>query len=159
MSTPIGGPIGYSPRNVDIDAINRTGATLAIGDVLQLDLAQSDGDVSNNTQGDENSGLANLILPAAATAGRLLVVALATTANDGKGKFRLKGRCKCNVLNSDTGTIGGGMTVTTAGLFDATIVAGEVVWGFFLEVTGALDTELNLDCIFDGENGFGIRHA
>jgi len=59
-------PNGFEPESSDCRATNRTGAALARGQLVQFDLANTDGDVSNNTIGDANGGFANVISPQAA---------------------------------------------------------------------------------------------
>ena len=57
-------PNGFHPDNPPpvCRAINRTGSATAQGQLVQFDMAQSDGDVTNATPGSENSCWANFIL-------------------------------------------------------------------------------------------------
>ena len=76
-------------------ATNRTGATLAIGNVCSFDLTGSDGDVDAYAT-TPNDPFANIIMPATAhLEGWLFCLALEATANDKQGKFLVRGIGLC----------------------------------------------------------------
>lgn len=76
------------------------------GEVGMLDLANSDGDVSNNNPGELASGFSNVVSPTsgANTTAAIHVVALEDIAQDARGKFAVHG-----IVQALCGTASGNM--------------------------------------------------
>jgi hypothetical protein len=151
--SPIGGPGGYQPEVEEIRAINRTGSAIVQGQVVQLDLANSDGDVSDNSIGATTSGFRNVIAPAAATPGRILAVYLGTAslADNAEGLFAVSGKVKALVQkNSGSIAAGNGLVASTSGYFDADSSAGDVICAVALEAATDPSTAQLKDVLFDG---------
>ena len=146
------GPLGLYIENRDIIAINRTTAATAIGDTVKLDVAASDGDVTDNDDGQTDSGLANVV--ALATDSEMLVcVALEVIADNAAGLFRIAGRVRANVRTGVT--IGQPLEPYGAGAGNELDLKadGGSCCAIALETVGTADAVI--DVLFDGIHGFG----
>ncbi len=136
---PPGGGIG--PTNLTTVVTNRSGETTAIGDVLQFDLAMTDGDVTNLQPGDAASGWNNVIDPTFnAITGlipALFCVALEVAIDNALLKVCYWGRCKAFII-SDTATVfgsrGHALAVRIDNTFDLVDQAGERLVAVNLDV-------------------------
>lgn len=145
-------PVGLQVPNVDILCTNRTGTTMVVGDVVMLDMIQTDAGTSNATLGDAASCWANILVPttAAIVAGLPLCVALEATVNDAVGSFRIEGIVDAKM--NDTNVLGDDLVGMNALLeLDRVVAATEVVYAIALEA-GAAAVRL---CWFKGVGGFG----
>jgi hypothetical protein len=147
--TAAAGADGLDFINVDVQVTAR--AALAINEIGQFNLTQSDGDVSTVAQ-----ALASTIAPTAAgVAGAgMFGVALAAIDIDTVGTVRVQGRVTCLAVN-DAGIGTRAVIVAATGTLDGTSAAGER----FHAITLAAFSGSTVDCIFDGINGFGVDHA
>lgn len=140
-------PYGLQPQTTDVTVIVRT--TVSAGEVLMFDMAQSDGDVSNATIGEDNSCWRNVINPTAQgmAAGYPLCVALNDITDNAAGVVRLQGVVAADLAG--TNVIGDQLIATTAGtLARALSGIGERVVAWAL-VAGATEQSV----YFDGLSG------
>lgn len=89
-----GGPVGFRMPRIDGLVFNRTGSDTVRGTVYQLELDQSDADVSTFGDGAKTDGFGNIVAAASGTAagqGQMLVVAEEVFANDTQGRVTLVG--------------------------------------------------------------------
>lgn len=143
------------PDTEEILVTNRSGATRAVGDVLQLDAARADAASTNNTVGSENAGLANGVLPATAQIqyGIFGVVMRAAT-DDSRTVLRLRGAVNSVLLDAAT-AVGLGLIPINGAVDLADSAggnAGEKIIGILLTATAGAGLS---DAWFDGINGFG----
>lgn len=104
--------LGFYPENADIQVINRTGSTLPIGSLVQLDFMQSDTDTTNTTLGSPNSIWANAILPThTPQMSRVYAITLATCGDNAYVQARLRGTVLARVAAAATIGAGDGMLV------------------------------------------------
>lgn len=107
------------PDPIDILVTNRTTASVAVGDVVLLDVRRSDVDSTNNQVGSANAGLANIVVQIALAfdiqAAGIFAVCQQAGGDNTKVVVRLKGQCdavRCNaavVLANARGVpLGGG---------------------------------------------------
>lgn len=151
-------PSGTGIRGLELDykeiiVINRTGAATVVGTPYQLDLARTDGDVTNATQGNVNSSLANVIAAANdANQGQICVIGLEVV--DDNLPFRVCVQGRCRALFADAVNVGDMATIGTATL--AVQGASTKVVAISLEsLTGAGIGEV----LFDGIHGFACNAA
>jgi len=144
-------PTGLQVPNVDILCTNRTGSTMVVGDVVMLDMIQTDAGTTNATLGDAASCWANVLTPTTATivAGLPLCVALETNANDVVGSYRIEGIVDAKMAG--TNALGDDLVGVDAALtLDQAVAATEHVYAVALEAgTGVLS------CWLRGVGGFG----
>lgn len=155
MSGP--GVGGLHPANCDVKVVARE--ALSAGDICQFDLANADGDVSDNNPGSSASGLYNVLNPDATTLGSqtqscfIYGVALEDIAADAVGTVRVRGIV--NMLVPAACVAGSTMTVDVAGTLGAGIIttgaSGDKIVAIGLEA----DTSNKADCLFNGVEGFG----
>lgn len=85
------------PVTEDIIVTNRSGATVAVGAVLQLDRRRADAASTSNTLGLSTAGIANGITPGAATTDQMVTeifgVVQQAGADDIKVRVRVRGFC------------------------------------------------------------------
>ena len=85
------------PTPIDILVTNRSGGSLAVGAVQQLDRRNADGDSTNNTVGSENAGIANCVNIGAATTDQMVTetfgVVQRAAGDNVKTVLRLRGHC------------------------------------------------------------------
>tara|TARA_R100000664_G_scaffold32316_1_gene47014 strand:- start:478 stop:972 length:495 start_codon:yes stop_codon:yes gene_type:complete len=156
MSTgvPIGGPLGLEIPVVEFRAINRTDATLTVGDVLMIDMGGTAGEVSgtdNTVAGASDAGLSNVVAPTdnLAVGVGILCVALEATTDNSTGRFLLQGRTTAKTSEA-INNLGAALTVDNSST--ALSDTGGVNQGFFayaLEETSGAGTA---QVLF---NGFG----
>lgn len=145
-------------KPVEKQFVNRTGATLAKGDIVAVDLTGSDADVETitsfdpATDADTAHPFANVI--SAATAhlkGWVFAVAAESVEDDAVGRFYLAGVIDVELADSDTSNVAAGklFTATNAQTYASLVVDGQTAIGLALEAavsTGAATKK----CIFWG---------
>lgn len=162
---PTGGPgPGLRFREDKVRAIAR--AAFSKGDIVMFDLANSDGDVSDNDlDGGEDSGFANVINPAAAQeAHGLLAVAPKAVADDDEDDFVVASQ-KIELFIHTEGA--GSAAAYDELMLDAAVEANALtydapgatenrkVFGIALEVVTTPTTPTLGAAMFDGIHGFG----
>ena len=153
-----GNVVGWSPGSDEALVINRTGSSVAKGQLLALDIGQTDGDVSDNDVGSENSGLTNVIAPTTAElAHGIFCVALEGADDDKKLKAKFSGIVQALVSGTNAAAVGEPLTAVNAQdeLESDTPAAGSKVLGRVLDATAAGTAELTR-VLFDGANGLDI---
>ena len=168
MSVGMEPPYGWGgPEPIEFFVSNRTGATLAIGDVSVLDLLNTEAEVTSNDVGKEASGFANTRIIAAGQGAKngIVVVALESIVDGGYGKVCARGVVKVAVGTSLFGTTASAVKGTKAyantGKVFLDILATPAVVGARAQAiilantatfTANNQNELNL-CLFDGTGG------
>lgn len=105
--------VGLAHPTFKINATNRTGANAVYGQLVMLDYALSDGDVSNFTEGDENGAYANFVVPTSAgcSTGRAvfgIVNKVTGISDDEAGEILLQGRTSIALVYASAGSISTG---------------------------------------------------
>lgn len=156
------------PDPVSILITNRSGGTVAVGAVLQLDRRRADAASTNNSVGSENAGIANGITIGAATTDQMVTetfgVVLQAAADDRRCLLRLRGQVDAcsfitnNVVLATTRCVAtaGGTSVTPINAAQensgtAAALARKVI---FLPLTAGTAPGTT-DGWFDGIAGFG----
>lgn len=145
-------PTGLEVANKDINCTNRTGSTMVVGDVVMLDMIQTDAGTSNSTLGSTASCWANILVPttAAIVAGLPLCVALETNVNDAVGAYRIEGIV--DAKSTGTWVLGEELVAVNGQLhLDNTTAATEKIYAIALAAGTAVQS-----CWFRGVGGFGI---
>lgn len=165
-------PNPQSPRNrtekglrfpaVDREITNRSGGAWVIGDVIQLDLTQSESEVTSVAFGEDASIWANAINPTAAgVQGSIMGVVVETDgiADNATGTVRFQGVVDQAYVIKATGNIaiGDKLVATTARNLDADRASNEMIIGRSLEAKTTPTTRTLAKVWFDGINGFGIE--
>lgn len=143
---------------VEVRAVNRTGSTLAEGDIVILDLTGSDGDVdtlaehlADTTPDAKASPLANVInVGAAHDDGWIFLVATGAIADNAEGKFVLRGLCKVKLVGSNAVSIGGRISPTSGQTYASAEGDGLAVVGIAMEAGPSGSDPATKNCIFDG---------
>ncbi len=167
----LAGPgLGWDPDTIIINAINRAGATVVYGDHVQMDLASTDGDVSeagDTAKGATDWPLANFVDPDAIDADVNsihcgifgAVIDPAGIANDATGRIMLRGLFD----DTDGDGMNGPDPVVKGGLYIAAATNKLVVAATDSDakiIAIALETDddhtSSAQCLFDGINGFGF---
>lgn len=155
---PTGGPgDGLFPVNVEIEVTNRSGGALAVGDVVQFDMAQSATECDNanpgSSDGDGNNSAYNCVIdPATANLDHgIYCVALEAIADNGTGRVGLSGRFDVNVV----GTTVAGSYLTAADGSNQLVVATGTGNLKVLAIAEEADASNIATCLFDGIHGFG----
>lgn len=157
------------PDKVEIVVTNRSTATVAVGDVLQLDRRRADAASTTNVLGTAAAGIANGIVPGAATTDQMATeifgVVQRAAVDDAKTVLRLRGFCDLVTFAAgDDVVLATSRVFITAGAANVTAVNGaqensgtaaavarKVV---FLPHTDVV-TPGSTDGWWDGINGFG----
>ena len=150
------GPHGISFGEIDVRLTVRNAAGVAVGEIMELDLSESDAAVTTLAYGDAASGYSNVIAPAGITKKMTVFgVALEAGADDETVTFRIFGKAK--VLMDDTSgvpalvAIGDEGHVQTNGEADINSAAtGRVVCRAEAAGTGVAGTTELIDCFFNG---------
>lgn len=155
MSSALGPPIGWEgPFNLDRTVFNRTGAARINGDLVQLDIGLTQAETTNTEVGDDASGLANAVTPAAGFVehGIFGVVFGGGGADDTRIRVRLRGIV--NELSVNAATARTDQLVPTATTHAATPagVSTSKIIGIPLSTTAGAGL---VSALFDGINGFG----
>lgn len=155
MGVPTSGPLGLEIPVIECRAYNRTGSTLAVGDVLMFDITATvtahTNATDNTVPGAADAGLSNMVAPTdnAAVGTTILAVALEATEDDKIGRFCVQGRVKAKSLDA-IGALGAPMTVhAAANCLSDTGGANQGYFAFALEETSGAGTA---QVLF---NGFG----
>ena len=159
FNAPTAGPgDGLFPQTIIIEATNRSGGALVIGDVVQLDMGQSATEVDNARPGSSdtdgnNSAYNNVIDPATADLdGGLYGVALEAIADNASGQIQMRGIVAS--VNVAGATVAGDYLIGTNAsnqLSVATGTGGEKI----IAIAHEADTANIAECLFDGIHGFG----
>jgi hypothetical protein len=151
------------PRAEDIIVTNRTATTVAVGDVVMLDRRRSDGDSTTNVLGTDAAGIANIVVPGAATLDTLNTdtfgVVLKGAADNLRTTVRLRGYCPSVAVNAAVVLATARCHVTASAKTCTVISAAEAVAGtirkvVFLPITAVGGAGLT-DGWFNGVEGFG----
>lgn len=149
---------GYAPVPQDVVVTNRSGGTLAVGDVVQFDLNTGASDQAETTTtlpfaAEGTSAFNNVVAPNAVglAGGAPIGVVLESITDNSTGKVRIQGAVQAYVIAS-TGspTPGAKLTITTAKNFDFVIVAGEAYWARCLEDVATPTTRTLAWVLLDG---------
>ena len=156
--SPGGPPFGTQPGPPDKAFIwNRSGATRAVGDVMQLDLAQTATETTNNLVGDTASGFANGVLGVALQQeyGIFFIVTGGSLVDNGSMQVHFSGIIDANVSGANAAALYEPLTVITAqDNLTSNVVTTEKIVGIVL-VASAAGTEELIQILFDGWHGFG----
>lgn len=152
--------VGFAPENGDVALMNRTGTTLAVGSVVQLDFMASDADSTNAKVGDPNSIWANAILPTnTIQVSKVFAIVIESAVDNARVKCRVHGVVQARVSSAAAIGIGDAMLVPIAGSAilaadsqGATSTGGHL--GFNLTALTASADQL-VDVNFDGLHGAG----
>ena len=171
MSLAVAGKFGLGFTPNDRNVYNRTGGTVAIGDVLVCDVSNASGDATNTVYGDEASAYSNMVIHANSNAeqrGSLVGVVVGLRGGAGadntKITCRFTGKVTANVTE-DSGT-GGSMTQgqvlylngADAELHSNTssIAAARKIIGYYDDGTALTQGTTGLrEITMNGINGFG----
>ena len=153
------GRLGLAVINEDTTIIMRGGNANA-GDVLQFDLAQTDGNVTNNVPGHQSSGLVNVIAPTAGgvAGGSFLCFALVAINQDEAGLVRLTGIGSAFCIRA-SGSISPGdkLVATTSKNLDGILADGERIMAIAQETVTTPTSRTLAVVLFDGIRGFGTN--
>lgn len=156
-------PLGLSfGPDEDVIAYNRSGAELAIGDVVQFDLNQSQSETDSIAENDSGSILANVIDPVATAsgvgigAGSIYAVAREVIADNAKGTMRVRGVCNAFVIAaSGSIAIGDPLVCAASNNLDLVEAAGEPYHAIALEAATTPTTRVLKKVYFEGRHNFG----
>lgn len=151
--------IGVEPWKAQCDVIKRGGAGVK-GYVYAFDLSNADGDVTNNVPGDRASGFANVRAPVSAdlSYGQFCVLE-DDCADNARVKATYRGAVNAFVIKG-SGNIAKGdpLTVSTGGVFNATLAAGNKIVARALEdVTAPGATPTACKVAFEGIHAIGVQ--
>lgn len=149
-------PFGFEPHR----SIIRATARLAVnaGDIVQIDVGQSDAAVDTFSVGRETGAFANVIAPTAAgVKSGIFAVALETLADNEAGQFLLSGLVQVSVIKGAGNVVAGDPLVAIASQdwLDAALAAGEKYVALALEALTAPTSATSCWVWFDGVDGFG----
>lgn len=156
-----GGPgVGLFPGTLDVVVWQRTGSAVAIGDLLQLDLALSQAESTQATvPGPSTSGFANAVVPADFDNGiHGVVIDLLTGAgaDNTQVKIRVMGICDAYVIAaSGNATVGAPGVAATSKNIDAVAAVDEKYIAIFLETKTTPTTRTLAKVWMNGISGFG----
>lgn len=154
---PAGAPLGLQPDKEEVRVMNRTGGAVVVGQAVQFDLAQSDGDVSNSTVGDTASSLANVITVAGIVPEAIYAVVTEAGADNAEIKVCLRGAVDVSAGGTANLTAGSALTVVSGqAAFDTDLITGSKIVGMLLE-DKASGNATGVRVLFDGVYGFGIQ--
>lgn len=160
-----GGVGGLKPVNFDLPFYNRTGGTLAIGSVVQLDIGASPATESTSKDPTAEFGTSiwhNVVTPTTAgTKSGIFCVALESVADNTSGRFRLRGIVEALQFES-TGAVavGDDLFPTNASVALGTaLVAGAKIIGKAMDVIADADPAALATVHFNGIEGFGVYYA
>lgn len=151
------------PVATEVIVTNRTTAAVAVGDVLMLDRRRSDADSTTNVLGTAAAGIANAVVPGAATLDTLNTdtfgVCLKAVADDGRTTIRIRGYCPAVAVNAAVVLATARCHVTASAKTCTVISAAEAVAGtirkvVFLPITAVGGAGVT-DGWFNGVEGFG----
>lgn len=150
---------GFQIKKWDVRVTNRTGATLALGDVCMFDLAQLQAETTSISIGDDASSFAN-VGPIDDTAEHLkfaiFAVATESIADNRRGLVRIRGHAM--VKASLTGVAAGDGLVVVAGDTGLRPSDGAGTGANDKVIALALEAITNGkvgNVLFDGMSGFG----
>ncbi len=153
-----GPPFGVQPGPPDKAFIwNRSGATRALGDVMQLDLGQTATETTNNLVGDTASGFANGVLSVELQReyGIFFIVTGGALGDNQLMQVHFSGIIDANVSGANAAALYEPLTVTAGqDNLDSDVVTTEKHLGIVL-VASAAGTEELIQILFDGWHGFG----
>lgn len=140
-----------------VQAVNRSGATTGIGEVVMFDMAQGATETDNGTPGSTdtsgpNSSYNSYVDPSIAAATRHFIfgIALESIADDTSGRIQISGRCTAKVAAA---TVAGTALVANAdGEMDVQAGTGD---SKVIAIAEEADTANLAAVLFDGMNGFG----
>ena len=134
-----------------------SGSTRAIGDVVQLDMNQSQSETDSIAFGDDGSVWANFIEPVATAsgvgigAGSYYGVALESIADNAKGKIRMRGIVDAFVIaSSGSIAIGDPLVIAASYNLDLVEAAGEPYHAIALEAATTPTARVKKKVFFDG---------
>lgn len=161
--SPVSPPLGLPADKETLRLMNRTGAPLTIGMVVQLDLHSVATETTNYQVGDDNSVFANAILVSAGTntvglsVGWFALVEEAA-ADNFSFRCRVRGKGKALVKGTNAAALTDYLLVLDGDEeLDSDAVAADTlqkVVGIPLEVTAGATAEL-IDVLFNGVEGLG----
>jgi len=163
IDTGVSHPRGIAPAsNFDVWVFNRSGATLAVGDVVQFDMNQSQAETTSVVEGAEASIWANVIDPVATAtgvgigAGSFYAVALESIADNAEGKVRVRGKCQAYVIAaSGSVAIGDPLVCAASNNLDLIEAAGEPYHAIALSAATTPTARTLIDVMFDGIGNTG----
>lgn len=151
---------GYEPTRDVRPFINRTGATVAAGQVVQVDVGQDAAESNNNITGLKDSGYRSVVLPQSdqlkfGTFG----VVQAPAVNGAETMVLLEGYTTVTIVHAVSGTVPPGtplVAVAADSSLDADLANGEKVIARVRESVSAVDaTGKTAEVEFSGLRGFG----
>tara|TARA_R100000458_G_C8076116_1_gene112843 strand:- start:59 stop:529 length:471 start_codon:yes stop_codon:yes gene_type:complete len=153
-------PVGWDPdgSRIEVELINRSGATTGKGEVVMLDIGGTDGDVTAlGAVGGSDSPWANYIDPDVTVntygAAAIFAIALEEIANDAQGKCLLRGLSTYTKVDSST-AIATPLVPAADGELDVAGTSKLKIVGIALDA----DTSNYSTVYFDGINGMGLDH-
>lgn len=161
-----GGVGGLVPVNFDRPFWNRTGSTLAIGAVVQLDIGASPATESTSKDPTAVFGTSiwhNVVTPT--TAGLksgIFAIALESIADNASGKFRLRGIVEALQFETSDGAVavGDDLYAVNASVNLGTVAtASAKVLGKAMDVIADADPASLATILFNGIEGLGVHYA
>ncbi len=144
---------------VDVLAINRSGGTRAIGDVVEFDLANADGDVTSNILNQASGGFANFLAPTATGLKfGIHAVCLEATTDNALGRVRIEGIVQAFVIRASSNiSKGDPLIITTAYNLDGISAAGEKYVATALDLVTGPSSRILARVLFRGFNTRGVK--
>ena len=153
----VGAPLGLQLPRIEVRAYNRTGGTVAVGEVVQFDLFSAAAETSDTSyvMGAADSGLSNLIAPDNddVVGNAIYCVALEEVANDAVGNFCVQG--VVDVKAGEAIDLGDPLFTKSDKTLIDTGGANKGVWGFAM---AAIASGATGSVLFNGY-GFGTQRA
>lgn len=140
---------------------NRSGSAAAVGDVMALDLAASEGEVSSVGEGTADSVFANVIAPTSTSiaSGIMCVSSAASVSDDASGTFTFEGLLT-QVFTIDgaggSSSIGDPAVATTAKNIDVQTASGERIIATVLQAQSVATRTLGRALFMGTPGGFGV---
>lgn len=148
-------PFGLRLQETKAVCFNRVGAALAVGDVIELDLTQTEAETTNSRVGNSASSLSNVVLPETTSNAVVSIygVALEVIADNASGLIGFVGHFDVNVDGATAagGAVGPQDDNARTIIFDAD--------GRPIAIALEADTDNISPCLFDGINGFAVNPA
>lgn len=159
LKANVNNPVGVSDDPVECIFTWR-GGDWSKGEVGMLDLFNSDPDVTNNIEGDPNSGFANVVTVDRPGAGIIIVVAMQDVADDQKGYGRITGFAEAIVTKNSGNVVAGDSLSVKAGsrkLSADVAAADRVVAAAKFPLAAPGSSGAAVEVVLEGAHGLGMK--
>lgn len=160
------GLVGFTPSEITLNAVNRSGSTKAKGALVMLDLGASVAEITTSSAASYNAGAENSVWDSFTAVSALgvkcgilgIVTEKAGIANDARGAVTYYGLIDALVVNSNTllKPFQSQLVAKTSGVLDITPASNERVIAFYeAPQASSSSTAVLRQVLFNGITGFG----